>query len=80
MGISVAWGITQDPWVRILVDVLFTSYCRLVKFAIEQAMIHGKTAAAHAIKNCSARGDRRGKVDSSGSLVIFVRAICAIFV
>ena len=25
MGILVAWGVTQDPWVRILVNVLFTS-------------------------------------------------------
>ena len=80
MGISVAWGITQDPWVGILVDVSFTFYCRLVKFAMEQAMIHGMTDAVNAIAHCIAKGDRRGKVDSSGSLVISVCAICAIFV
>ena len=70
MEILVDWGVTQDP---------SPLYCRLEKFAIEQAMIHGRVAAAHAIRNCITRGDMRGNVDSSGSLINSVLVIWAIF-
>ena len=73
-------GITQDPWVRFLSEQIVYLYCRLVKFAMEHAIIHGITEAVNAIAHCIANGDRRGKVVSSGILVISVGVICAIFV
>ena len=51
-----------------------------MKFAKEQAMIHGIADAVNAITHCMAKGDRKEKVVSSGILVISVGVSCASFV